>query len=215
MCEILSAEELCKSYSDKTGKFPITPSSGHTYIFVFYHYDTNTINGIAIKSRNTTEICDAWQTVYDQLKAHSEAPNIYKDMKTIFKETQVEYQLVPPHIHKRNVAERAIHIYKNHIITGLYTCDPKFRSREWDRILPQFNMTINLLRSSNTIRLFHSMQHYWENKILLQHQWHHMELRWLCMKKRTKCCHGQDMELRRGTLVRRLNTTDASNVTCQ
>ena len=38
--------------------------------------------------------------------------------------------------------------YKNHLIAGLYTCDPKFPSREWDRLLPQCNITINLLRSA-------------------------------------------------------------------
>ena len=120
MCAILSAEESCKSYSDQTGKFPITSSRGHKYIFLFYHYDTNNINGIAIKSRNTTDICDAWKTVYDELKAHGEAPNIHildnecsKDMKKSFKEAQVEYQLMPPHIHRRYAAERAIRTYKN------------------------------------------------------------------------------------------------------
>ena len=60
MCATFSAEELCKLSSDQKGKFPITSSRGHTYIFVFYHYDTNTINGIAIKSCNTTDICYAW-----------------------------------------------------------------------------------------------------------------------------------------------------------
>ena len=155
MCAIFSAEELCKSYSDKTGKFPITSSRGHKYIFVFYHYDANTINGIVIKIRNTTEICEAWQTAYYQLKARGEAPNIHildkkisNDTKTIFKESQVEYQLVPPHIHRRNTTERAIHTFKNHLITGLYTCDPKVPSREWDRLLTQCNITINLLISA-------------------------------------------------------------------
>ena len=92
MCAMLSAEELCNSYSDQTGKFPITSSRGHKYIFVFYHYDINTINGISIKSRNTIDICNAWQTAYDKLKSHGEAPNIRildnecsKDMKTISK----------------------------------------------------------------------------------------------------------------------------------
>ena len=77
MCTIFSAEEFCKLHSNQTGKFLITSSRGHKYIFLFYHYDNNTINGIAIKSRNTTEICDAWQTAYDLLKAHGEAPNIH------------------------------------------------------------------------------------------------------------------------------------------
>ena len=135
MCATFSEEELSKSSSDQTVKFPITSSRGHKYIFVFYHYDTNTINGITIKSRNTTDICDAWQTAYELLKSHGEAPNINildnkcsRDMKKIFKETQVEYQLVPPHIHQRNVAERAIRTNKNHLIAGLYTCDPKLPS---------------------------------------------------------------------------------------
>ena len=73
-------------------------SRGHKYISVFYHYGTNTINGIAIKSSNTIDICDAWQTTYDQLKAHGEAPIIdilynkcSKDTKTIFKEAKVDY----------------------------------------------------------------------------------------------------------------------------
>ena len=119
MCATFLAGGFCKLLSDQTGKFPITPSRGHTYIFVFYHYDTNTINGIAIKSRNTRDICEAWQTAYDLLKAHGEAPNIHildnecsRYMKTIFKEAQVEYQLVPPHIHRCNAAERAIRKYK-------------------------------------------------------------------------------------------------------
>ena len=39
-------------------------------------------------------------------------------------------------------------MYKNHLITGIYTCDPKLPSREWGQLLPQCNITINLLRSS-------------------------------------------------------------------
>ena len=111
MCAKFSAEELSKLSSDQTGKCPITSSRGNKYIFVFYHYDTNTINGIAIKSCNTTDICDAWQTAYELLKSHGEAPNIHildnkcsRDMKTIFKEAHVEYQLVPPNIHRHNAA---------------------------------------------------------------------------------------------------------------
>ena len=68
-------------------------------------------------------------------------------MKNIFKEAQVEYQLVTPHIHRCNAAEHSVHTYKHHIIAGLYTCDPQFPSREWDWLLPQCNITLDLLRS--------------------------------------------------------------------
>ena len=88
-------------------------------------------------------------------KKHGETPNIHildneydKDMKDVFRENNVSHQLVPPHIHRRNAAERAIRTYKNHLIAGLYTCDPQFPSREWDRLLPQCNITLNLLRSA-------------------------------------------------------------------
>lgn len=154
MYTLVFTEEWYKSYSNQTGKFPITSSRGHKYIFVFYHFDTNSVHGIAIKIRNTADICKAWETVYDLLKAHGEAPNIHildnecpESMKSMFREAKVEYQLVPPHIHRCNAAERTIRTFKNHFVEGLYTCDPNFPSREWYRLLPQCDIILNLLRS--------------------------------------------------------------------
>ena len=46
------------------------------------------------------------------------------------------------------MAERTIQTYKNHLISGLFTCDSKFPAREWDRLLTQCNITINLLISA-------------------------------------------------------------------
>jgi hypothetical protein len=65
MCSITTLNDVAKSYSDQTGKFPIISSRGHKYIFVFYHYDTNTIICIPIKSRNTTDLCAAWLQAFD------------------------------------------------------------------------------------------------------------------------------------------------------
>ena len=59
-----------------------------------------------------------------------------------------EYELVPPHQHRRNAAERAICTYKNHLLTGLATCDPSYPIEEWDRILEQCEITLLLLRTS-------------------------------------------------------------------
>ena len=155
MCIVLLTTDICKSYSDQTGKSPITSSRGHKYVFVFYHYDTNTIMGQALKSRSTADLCEAWTKAFDELKAHGEAPNLHildnecsREMKLMFQNENVAYQLVPPHIHRQNAAMRTIRTYKNHLIAGLYTCDPKFPAREWDRLLPQCNITINLLRSA-------------------------------------------------------------------
>ena len=60
MCIITTKKDTYKSYSDQTGKFSIASSRGHKYIFVFYHYDINTILGLPIKSCNTSNLCAAW-----------------------------------------------------------------------------------------------------------------------------------------------------------
>ena len=48
------------------------------------------------------------------------------------------------------MAERAIQTYKNHFKAGLATLDPDFPLAEWDRLIPQANITINLLRASRS-----------------------------------------------------------------
>ena len=60
----------------------------------------------------------------------------------------VEYQLVPPHIHQRNAFERAIRTFKNHFIAGLPSTDPNFPLSNWCRLLPQAELTLDLFRAS-------------------------------------------------------------------
>lgn len=57
-------------------------------------------------------------------------------------------QLVPPHVHRVNASERGIQTYKNHLKAGLASVDPDFPVKEWDRIIPQSEITLNLLRAS-------------------------------------------------------------------
>jgi hypothetical protein len=60
----------------------------------------------------------------------------------------ITYQLAPPHIYRRNNAERAIHTFNNHFIDGLCSVDPNFPLKLWDKLLPQVTITLNLLRKS-------------------------------------------------------------------
>ena len=69
-------------------------------------------------------------------------------LKEFLTAEHVEYQLVPPHIHRRNSAERAIQTFKNHFIAGLASTDPNFPLSNWRRLLPQAELTLNLLRPS-------------------------------------------------------------------
>ena len=56
------------------------------------------------------------------------------------------YQLVTPHNHRINTAERAICTFKNHFIAGLCSTDPNFPLYLWDHLLPQATLTLNLLQ---------------------------------------------------------------------
>ena len=62
----------------------------------------------------------------------------------------VNYQLVPPHIHRRNVAERAIQTFKAHFLSVLAGVAVDFPRNLWDLLIPQTELTLNLLRQSNS-----------------------------------------------------------------
>lgn len=156
MCAIIDSKELeSKSYSDQTGRFPVRSTSGNQYIFILYYYDTNSIHDVSIKSRHADVISAAWQKVFDTIQHHGEQPSLHildnecaYDIKQSFNKSNVKYQLVPPHLHRRNAAERAIRTFKNHLIAGLCSCDSRFPASFWDKLLPQCMLTLNLLRSS-------------------------------------------------------------------
>ena len=77
----------------------------------------------------------------------NEACDILK--KTLLQQ-KISYQLVPLYIHCWNFAERAIQTPKYHFIAGLCAIYPKYPSQEWDSLLPQATMNLNLLWTSRT-----------------------------------------------------------------
>ena len=156
MCTMVSTKKfLSKSYSDQTGKFPTMSSRGNQYVFILYHYDTNSIHAVPIKNRQAAHIKNAWHDTFNLLKHHGEAPDLHildnecsGDLRKAFLKNDIAFQKVPAHIHRRNAAERAIRTFKNHLIAGLCTCDPEFPIAEWDRLLPQAILTLNLVRTA-------------------------------------------------------------------
>ena len=70
------------------------------------------------------------------------------DLKKSLHKNNIQYQLVLPHIHRQTSAERAIRTLKNHLLANLAGADSKFPVSEWDRLLPQIQITLNILRNS-------------------------------------------------------------------
>ena len=62
-------------------------------------------------------------------------------LEEAFDKYKVKWQYV-------NLADRAIQIFNNHFKAGLATCDPKFPLDQWDLLLEQAEMTLNMLRST-------------------------------------------------------------------
>jgi hypothetical protein len=72
----------------------------------------------------------------------------------------MNYQLVPPHCHITNAAERAIRTFKEHFKAGLATVDPDFPAHSRDRLLPQAEITLNLLGASRLHPQLSAAAHY-------------------------------------------------------
>lgn len=58
-------------------------------------------------------------------------------------------ELVPPGCHRRNAAEVAIRNFKSHFLSVRAGTADNFPPSLWDRLLPQSEVTLNLLRQSN------------------------------------------------------------------
>ena len=156
LCAMLfDKRDLLKSYSDQTGRFHIPSSRGNQYVFVLYHQDTNSIHTVAIPNRKAASIRDAWEQTNKILVQQGHPPELHildnecsQALKDAFIKHRIIFQRVPPKEHRVNAAERAIRTFKNHFVATLCTVDSHFPLSEWDRLLPQTTLTLNLLRSS-------------------------------------------------------------------
>ena len=74
---LLDKQDIIKSYSDQTGRFPVPSSRGNNYLFIFYHQDTNSIHAVAIPNRQAASICNAWVKIHKLLMYKGHAPNLH------------------------------------------------------------------------------------------------------------------------------------------
>jgi hypothetical protein len=160
-------------YTEMTGKFLVRSSKGNSYVMVCYVYDFNYIKVVPMKSRSASEWVNAYYHIHRELTVKGFKPKLQTldneasaALKNFFTAIDVEYQLVPPHYHRRNAAERSIRTFKEHFVAGLSSVDPTFPLHVWDRLLPQAEITLNLLRTSrlhpqlSTAAHFHGLVDY-------------------------------------------------------
>jgi hypothetical protein len=124
-------------------------------ILLLYDYDSNNIQAGTIKDRSDTEAIRAYTRIYEELTAKGLKPTFQKMeneaskvLKLFLHSNDIQLQLVPPHVHQKNAAERAIQTFKNRFVAMLCSTDKQFPIHLWDRLILQAVLTLNLLRKS-------------------------------------------------------------------
>ena len=142
-------------YSDQTGAFPVRSRAGHRYLMVMLEIDSNVIIVEPMTSRRDAEMQRAYLVLIGrlkragvQIKKHVLDNECSQSMKELIEKT-CKYELVPAHSHRRNIAETSIKAFKQHFISILSGLPPSFPLNMWHRLLPQTELTLNLLRQSN------------------------------------------------------------------
>jgi hypothetical protein len=150
-----------------TGKFPVRSSKGNSYVMVCYIYDYNDVKVIPMKSRSASEWVTSYESIHQELtvkgfksKLQTLDNEASSALKNFFTANDIAYQLVPPHCHRRNAAERAIRTFKEHFVAGLSSVDPSFPMHLWDRLLPQAEITLNILRTCRLHPQLSAAAHY-------------------------------------------------------
>ena len=146
---------------------------------VEYYYDGNCIIGIPVKNRKAPTLTKSWESLHAKFTLVGAAPNMYIMDNEISGEFidaltnyDTSYQPVPPHIHRRNLADRAIQTLKNNFKAGLASVDPNFLLSEWDRLINQANITLNMLQASRSNPKISAYTNiFLGNLILLLHLW--------------------------------------------
>jgi hypothetical protein len=120
-----------------------------------------------MKSKYGAEWVRAFGVVSDEMTANGFKPKLQTidneasaALKNYFTEKEMNYQLVPPHCRITNAAETAIRTFKEHLKSGLATVDPDFPIHLRDRLLPQAEITLNLLRASRLHPQLSASAHY-------------------------------------------------------
>jgi hypothetical protein len=102
-------------------------------MLILYDYDSNIILSAPMKNRGDKEMIRKFDLIIQYLILRGLKPLLQRldneasfALRNYLTKQGITYQLAPPHIHRRNNAERAIQTFKNHFIAGLCSVDPTF-----------------------------------------------------------------------------------------
>jgi hypothetical protein len=120
-----------------------------------------------MKSRSASEWLKAYGGIYQELTSIGFTPKLQtleneasSALKSFFSDNDVVYQLVPPHCQRHNAVEWANRNFKERFVSGLASVDPDFPLQLLDRLLPQAEIVLSLLRNSRQHPQLSTSAHY-------------------------------------------------------
>jgi hypothetical protein len=142
-------------YNNFIGAFPFMLLDGCVCFFVLCHYKSDAILVILISGMDNLSIFKAYKKQFNALTAKGLKPKINimdnqatKHIKNFLTEQQCKMQLLELHNHQMNAAKHAIQTYKDAFIAALATTDRDFPIQLWEKLAPQVQDTLTLLRAS-------------------------------------------------------------------
>jgi hypothetical protein len=131
-----------KMWTDQTGRFPKKSSKGNQYIMVLTESDSGAILVEPMKNITSGKMIRMYQTLVERLRLAGIAPKEHildnecsADFKAAITTNNMTYQLIPPHDHRRNKAEKAVQTFKDHFVAILCGANKSFPLNLWDLLL--------------------------------------------------------------------------------
>jgi hypothetical protein len=144
-------------FTDQTGKIPIQYLCGNKYIKVMVDIDSNTILIEPMKNHKNAKMIWAYNALLLQLKQAGIVPKkhvldneVSENMKNHIHDTcKLDIESVPPGCHTPNAAKVATRNFKAHFLSVSAGVADNFPPNLWDWLLPQTEITINMIWQSN------------------------------------------------------------------
>ena len=109
-----------------------------------------------MKNKTEDEMVETYQKIIDQLKTggivqkkHILDNEISAKYKKSIETNGMTWELVPVGMHRRNASEKTTQTFKGHFKSILCGVATDFPLKKWDTLLPQAELTCNLLHQSN------------------------------------------------------------------
>merc|ERR1712155_17519 len=126
-----------------------------TTVFIPYDWTSNAILAEPIENAQDETMVRVFKEQIKYLTKRGFKPSFNiinnvasKAVQAYLEDQDVDVQLVKPHNHRVNAAERAVQTFKNLFISGLATCDENFPTFLWSKLIKQCQDACNMLRTS-------------------------------------------------------------------